>query len=232
MIKKVKLFKKQNRALLWGVVFLVFLVVWGGYHLLLLRSLPTLKNKTVMIPHYEINLQNGKMMVFYDENVVYESENCQKIQDFEVVDIDSNGVLDVVFILYDHKRFGSTHPFWMEEELQQEMKNKKLYSHLYVFELAEGECTQKWCSSGMPDIVETFEVGGVEDGIRIANNPSERLTMGERLKKSGYFQNGNPIVTLTTRPRGFLNGLKAKEGKGFKKQDWYWDYFGFSSVDQ
>ncbi len=236
--------KKRKQALRWGLLlFLVFIGIFLIDRGLVALSLPKMKSHgwsmgmeegrdayVVVFPQDKaqyyvqgvnndlsearITLSGGKLTVFYGSVVQYESPDYQQVQDFDVVDIDRDGALELVFLLYDYKRFGSHHPFWYEEE--EVGRRDVLYSHLYVYELREEECFQKWCSSGMPDVAE-------EMTVLLPNRQYSRQS-GE----DEYFESVDvPVVRLTMRKHGLLNGILAKFGKGLMQEDWCWDSYGF-----
>ena len=127
-------------------------------------------------------------------NVVWESENNWKVQDFIVCDIDSDGANEILLLTWKKGSFGRHLPFWVDKN------DTETGQHIYIYEKREqnadkdGFLRASWMSSSLQDIINswsfdnktklrvTYESGQVQYfswigwGLKAYELPSSKVT--------------------------------------------------------
>lgn len=89
-------------------------------------------------------LENGSVKVSEGENLVWQSPPSWWIDDFILADSNNNGSLNLNLSLWKSGSFGSSKPFWIEEN------DMSVKNHFFIYEFSrDKEFKQLWSSSNL-----------------------------------------------------------------------------------
>ena len=90
---------------------------------------------------YEIILKNRAVKVIYDGSVMWTSPKDIRVQDAMSCDIDGDGADEMILLCWKVGRFGTSRPFWVEED-------EDVWSqHIFVYSYDGEKIKPKWMSS-------------------------------------------------------------------------------------
>lgn len=115
---------------------------------------------------YEIILRHRTVKVIYDNSVMWTSPKDIKVQDAMSCDIDGDGADELILLCWKIGRFGSSRPFWVEED-------EEIWSqHIFVYSYSGDMIKPKWMSSyiGM-DVAEisATDYSGVQNHLLLTD---------------------------------------------------------------
>lgn len=90
---------------------------------------------------YEITLKRRTVNVVYDSGVIFATPQDVKVQDAMFCDIDGDGADELVLLCWKVGRFGTSKPFWVEED------EKTWSQHIFVYTCNGKTVKPKWMSS-------------------------------------------------------------------------------------
>lgn len=199
----------RMRILYMGCIMAVVGTVFGSLWLLrggenLLPQWIEWKNGTFsdISEQYEIILKRKTAKVIYDNNVIWTTSKDIKVQDAMSCDIDGDGMDELVLLCWKVGRFGTSKPFWVEED------EETWSQHIFVYSYDKESVKPKWMSSYIGvDVVEISATSrsGVQNGSAASD---------------GAPQNGGMR-------RQYLL-LTDTDGK---MSSWIWDSWGFTKED-
>ena len=89
----------------------------------------------------EVDLKHRAVKVTYDSSVIWTSPKDIKVQDAMSCDIDGDGADELVLLCWKIGRFGTSKPFWVEED------EETWSQHIFVYSYGEEGVRPKWMSS-------------------------------------------------------------------------------------
>ena len=215
-------------------------LVWfleGGYFL---PRWVDWKNKTFsdVSGQYEITLKRRKVKVLYDNSVVWTSSKDIKVQDTLPLDVDGDGADELVLLCWKTGRFGTSKPFWVEED------EKTWSQHIFVYTCNGETVKPKWMSSyigvdvvtmSMKDrseppagrAVQTVIDGQQAGSTSIQNRIDERQIGGAAVESGTY---GNQAGSVSGNNKNLRQRLILTDTEG-KVSSWIWDSWGFTKED-
>lgn len=148
-----------------GVILLILWLLWGDRH-----SLPrwiNWKSRTFSdgSEQYEVVLKHRTLKVIYDNDVIWETPKDIKVQDVMACDIEGDGTDELILLCWKVGRFGTSRPFWVEED------EETWSQHIFVYSCEGGTVRPKWMSSYI----------GVDVAEMAASDRSDTLTRRQHL---------------------------------------------------
>ena len=110
---------------------------------------------------YEIILQRRTVKIVYDNSVIWTAPKDIKVQDAMLCDIDGDGADELVLLCWKVGRFGTSKPFWVEED------EKTWSQHIFVYTCDQETVRPKWMSSYIG--VDVAEMSATERNVRQAD---------------------------------------------------------------
>lgn len=146
-----------------GGVILLFLWLLWGYRYSMPRWIDWKTGTFSDISgQYEVVLKHKALKVIYDNDVIWETPKNIRIQDAMSCDIDGDGTDELILLCWKVGRFGTSRPFWVEED------EETWSQHIFVYSCEGGAIKPKWMSSYI----------GVDVTKMAASDRSEVLTGG------------------------------------------------------
>lgn len=103
---------------------------------------------------YEITLRHKSVEIVYDTSVIWLTSRDIKVQDAMFCDIDGDGADELVLLCWKIGRFGTSKPFWVEED------EKAWSQHIFVYACNGETVKPRWMSSYIGvDVVEMSAAG-------------------------------------------------------------------------
>lgn len=103
---------------------------------------------------YEIVLKHRTAQFFCDRSVIWTTPKDIKVQDAMSCDIDGDGADELILLCWKIGRFGSSRPFWVEED------EETWSQHIFVYNYAGDTIKPKWMSSYIGVDVARMSAGG------------------------------------------------------------------------
>jgi hypothetical protein len=97
-------------------------------------------------------LRNGIVEVRSRGQLIWQSDSVWRVTDVALADVTNDGTLDLSLSVWKAGNFGSSKPFWIEEN------DMSVKNHFFVFDLVEGEMRAIWQSSNLEAPNCSFEV--------------------------------------------------------------------------
>ncbi|WP_126513834.1 FG-GAP repeat domain-containing protein [Slackia heliotrinireducens] len=88
-----------------------------------------------------LGLSGRRMQVVETDGSVSQAPQEWKVSDAFAVDVDGDGLLEVVALVWKRGSFGPSRPFWIEKD------NQGYSQHVFVLRYADGGFDQVWLSS-------------------------------------------------------------------------------------
>ncbi len=110
---------------------------------------------------YEATVRRKAVCVTYDGSVIWKTPRKIKVQDAHFADVDGDGAEELVLLCWRVGRFGTSRPFWVEED------EKTWSQHIFVYACEDGAVRPKWQSSYIGVNAATLAVqdgGAKQDG--------------------------------------------------------------------
>ena len=153
-------------AVLGGVLWILWSAWSGGY------SLPRWvdwKSRTVIDDsgQYEIVLKHRAVKIIYDNSVIWTTSKDLKVQDAMHCDIDGDGTDELILLCWKVGRFGSSKPFWVEED------EETWSQHIFVYAYDGDKIKPKWMSSYIGVDVAEMSAGGAGGRRRLLLTDTE-----------------------------------------------------------
>ena len=92
---------------------------------------------------YQVFLKSSQAFLKYQNEVIWESDSAWVVDQAQIVDADNDSQLDLVLSLWKRGNFGTSKPFWIEEN-DQSFKN-----HMFLYSLNQKEVKPLWHSSNL-----------------------------------------------------------------------------------
>lgn len=146
-------------------------------------------------------LQDGRLKVERGSSLIWESPAQWWVDDFAVIDSTGDGVTDINFSVWKAGSFGSSKPFWTEEN-DQSVKN-----HFFVFDLIGGKIKAVWQSSNLDNPNTEFAFADVD------NDGMQELVMLEGSYTDTGSSEAHSIVVWRWNTWGFFNEWRSPVGK-------------------
>ena len=154
---------------------------------------------------YEIVLRHRTVRVIYDSSVIWSVPEDIKVQDAMSCDIDGDGADELIMLCWKIGRFGSSRPFWVEED------EETWSQHIFVYNCAGDTIKPKWMSSYIG-----VDVAEISTGNRGAQEAGDQGARVEDVAERGSAGGRQRILLTNT------------EGR---MSSWIWDSWGFTRED-
>ena len=105
----------------------------------------------------EFVLNNDKLYCYQDEEIIWETESEWKVEDFKIGDVDNDGKLELVVLLWKKGYYGDDLPFWQDENIED------YGNHLFVYGLEKDVPKINWGSSTIPYEIKGFKIKDTDD---------------------------------------------------------------------
>jgi len=148
-------------------------------------------------------LKNGQLIVTEDIIMVWQSPNEWKVDQFSLADSNNDGVTDLNFSLWKAGNFGSSQPFWIENN------DMSIKNHFFVLNYENDTMRHVWGSSNLALPNCEFQIADVDDdGIN------------ELIVIEGNYWNiheckGEYVAVWKWNDWGFTNQWRSERGKYF-----------------
>lgn len=90
-------------------------------------------------------LKEGILRISEREKLIWQSPTDWWIDDFVLADTNNNGEVNINLSLWKTSSFGSSKPFWLEEN------DTSIKNHFFVLRLEDNQVSQVWGSSNLSD---------------------------------------------------------------------------------
>lgn len=155
---------------------------------------------------YLIELRRKSISIIYNDSVTWSSPDEIKVQQALSRDIDNDGDDELILLCWKKERFGSSKPFWIDED------EKEWSQHIFVYEYGY-------------DIESKIEAGGLSPGDTISAAVPGKIRpkwmssyIGQDVAKISVSDSKSaPCRLLLTAPDGNVS-------------DWVWDSWGFTRI--
>jgi hypothetical protein len=97
-------------------------------------------------------LNKGVVDVRVRNKLIWQSDSAWRVTDFSLADVTNDGTSDLSLSVWKAGNFGSSKPFWIEEN------DMSVKNHFFVFDLVNGEMRAIWQSSNLEAPNCSFEV--------------------------------------------------------------------------
>lgn len=156
---------------------------------------------------YEVVLKRKTVRIIYDNSVIWISSKDIKVQDAMSCDVDGDGTDELVLLCWKIGRFGTSRPFWVDED------EKTWSQHIFVYSYEEEGVRPKWMSSYIGvDVVEISATSrdGMQRGNTVSDVAVQNAGIGQSTERKQHL--------LLTEPDGRMSS-------------WVWDSWGFTKED-
>ena len=121
---------------------------------------------------YQFTLENGRLCVLgTDDAEVWRSKDEWYVDSFRLGDVNRDGILDIVFVVWKSYSFGAEHPARSAND------DTAVRCHLFVYSIKDDRVKPLWCSSNLPRPVYSFELD--TDGAQTPTLSGVRLVTRE-----------------------------------------------------
>ena len=103
---------------------------------------------------YQVVLEEKEVQVFYEDQVLWTSDEDVKVQDIVSCDIDFDMQDELILLCWKIGRYGKHMPFWVEED------ENAWSQHIFVYEYYAKEIRPKWMSSYIGQDVAVMQDNG------------------------------------------------------------------------
>ena len=173
---------------------------------------------------YEISLMRRTVKVVYDNSVIWTTPQDVKVQDAMFCDIDGDGTDELVLLCWKIGRFGTSKPFWVEED------EKTWSQHIFVYTCNGETVKPKWMSSYIGVDVITMSAaarsGRQTSGVAIENGIDGRQTGGVAVQNI----DGQQVGSAARNSKNLRQRLLLTDTED-KVSSWIWDSWGFTKED-
>ena len=148
------------------------------------------------------NLENGKLIITENKKTIWQSPSNWWIDDFVIADSNNDGVLDINLSLWKAGNFGSSKPFWIDEN-EMSVKN-----HFFVLDFVDNKVKQIWCSSNLSNPNCEFKIADINN-----DGKNELIVIeGDYSQRPKYKCNGNYVAIWKWNNWGFFNEWRSAKG--------------------
>lgn len=145
-------------------------------------------------------LKNGRLTILENSKIVWQSPGEWWIDDFILADSNNDGVVDINLSLWKAGNFGSSKPFWIEED------DISIKNHFFVLDYINGVVKQIWGSSSLAEPNCEFKIADVDyDGKN-----DLVVVEGDYLQKPKC--TGNYVAVWKWNDWGFSNEWRSDKG--------------------
>ena len=155
-------------------------------------------NNNSIIENY--NLEGGQLTIRENEKAVWQSPDDWWIDNFVLADSNNDGILDINLSLWKSGNFGSSKPFWVEEN------DMSVKNHFFVLDFIDNAVKQIWGSSNLTEPNCEFKIADID------NDSKNELVVieGDYLQKPEC--NGNFVAVWKWNGWGFSNEWRSDRG--------------------
>lgn len=151
---------------------------------------------------YEIVLRHRTAQVVYDSSVIWTTPKDIKVQDAMSCDIDGDGADELILLCWKIGRFGSSRPFWVEED------EETWSQHIFVYNYAGDTIKPKWMSSYI--------------GVDVAG-----MSARDRGAQAAGVEGAQAVNAAEKGGAGGRQRLLLTDTEG-RMSSWIWDSWGFT----
>lgn len=102
---------------------------------------------------YQFTLEKGRFYISdKDEAELWSSKNEWYVDSFKIADVNCDGILDIVLVLWKSYSFGADYPARMENA------DSSVKCHLFVYSIKDNRIKSLWCSSNLPRPIYSLEL--------------------------------------------------------------------------
>lgn len=145
-------------------------------------------------------LENGKLTIMENPKMIWQSPDDWWIDNFFLSDSNNDGVLDINLSLWKSGNFGTSKPFWIQEN------DMGVKNHFFIYDLVDGTIKSIWGSSNLSAPNCDFKFADInEDG------ENELITIeGDYKQKTPCA--GNYVAVWKWNGWGFSNEWRSEPG--------------------
>jgi poly-gamma-glutamate synthesis protein (capsule biosynthesis protein) len=103
------------------------------------------------------SLDEGRLSISESSKVVWASPGEWWIDNFEIADVDNNGIAEISLSLWKEGSFGSSKPFWVREN------DTSVKNHFFVYRFEDNYMKPVWHSSNLSEPNCGFKIDDVDD---------------------------------------------------------------------
>ncbi|MFH1601973.1 MAG: hypothetical protein ABIB61_03405 [Candidatus Shapirobacteria bacterium] len=145
-------------------------------------------------------LENGRLTIKENTKTVWQSPLEWQIDDFVIEDSNNDGVLDINLSLWKPGNFGTSRPFWVEEN------DMSVKNHFFVLDFINGSTKQIWGSSSLSEPNCEFQIADID------NDGKNDLIVIEGDYSQKPDCNGNYLAVWKWNGWGFSNEWRSEKG--------------------
>jgi len=156
-----------------------------------------LNNNSIMENY---NLENGQLTIRENEKTVWQSPNDWWVDNFVLADSNNDGILDINLSLWKSGNFGSSKPFWIEEN------DMSVKNHFFILDFTDSAIKQIWGSSNLTEPNCEFKVADID------NDEKNDLIVIEESYLQKPECNGSFVAVWKWNGWGFSNEWRSDKG--------------------
>lgn len=148
----------------------------------------------------EYALKQGKLILRQSGETVWESPDDWWVDDVVLADANADGIVDVNLSVWKSWSFGSSKPFWVEED------DPSVKNHFFVFDFIDDTIKPVWQSSNLAAPNCAFDVADID-----GDNKNELIVI-EGSYEDKPLCNGKFVAVWEWNGWGFTNAWRSREG--------------------
>jgi poly-gamma-glutamate synthesis protein (capsule biosynthesis protein) len=148
----------------------------------------------------ECSLENGLLTITKNSKIVWQSPNDWWIDDFIIADSNNDGILNINLSLWKAGNFGSSKPFWVEEN------DMSVKNHFFVYNFIDDKMEQVWGSSNLSNPNCEFQIEDID------NDGKNDLIVIEGDYSENQKCSGNYVAVWKWNGWGFSNEWRSEKG--------------------
>lgn len=181
ILKKFQMNKKCNRLLLFFGIAVAVCAIYIFTKRNYIPAWAEWNEKELTVPCDEegigntetvIKVKNKKLEVINSGKVTFESEKGFKVQDVLLSDLDGNGDIEMIVLLWKKGLYGKHRPFWVEND-------EKCYSqHIFLYDLNnDGSVKSKWGASKIGVSAKHIKLMEQKESIILVEDIDDKCTL-------------------------------------------------------
>jgi len=144
------------------------------------------------------NLAQGRLTIMENKRTIWQSPDDWWVDNFVLADANNDGIKDINLSLWKSGSFGSSQPFWIEEN------DPSVRNHFFVLDLTDGMVRQVWGSSNLSRPNCEFAV------LDIDNDSKNELVVVEGEYSPDFQCQGKYVAVWQWGDWGFVNEWRSE----------------------
>jgi hypothetical protein len=145
------------------------------------------------------SFENGLLTIIENSKIVWQSPNDWWIDNFFLADSNNDGIFDINLSLWKAGNFGSSKPFWVEEN------DMSIKNHFFIFDFIDDAMKQIWGSSNLDEPNCEFQIADID------NDGKNDLIVVEGDYSQKPKCNGNYVAVWKWNDWGFSNEWRSEK---------------------